>query len=409
MEILSSEEESLLESIEEISSISASEENEESSSIHIEHSDNDSNHDENEYSSSFIEESSETSAEDGFHYLHNFKLISTKDPTCTEQGENKFECTVCFVEKTEDFPSNGHAPKTIDGYEPTCQKEGLTDGIICEICEEMLTKQEIVKTVEHDVDGFYYTCKWCDYFDNSCLGFEKINNTYVCTGIELGAKWARRVTIPDTYNGLPVVGISSSAFTDHKELLYIELGTNIEYIAANAFVECQNLVEVYDRSKKQITLLEMSKCGYLTAYAKRIQTGEIKDFKSWVIKDENGYIYYDEEGDGIGERIFVGYDGTSTTLVLPNGITRIKSYAFCACNTVRSIVLPKSLIYIDPYAFDDVPLLETIVFEESSGWTRSSSRDGEYSAYENIFDEPRESATVLTNKPDKYYWYKREE
>jgi hypothetical protein len=55
---------------------------------------------------------------------------------------------------------------------------------------------------------------------------------------------ATEITIPDTYKGLPVVGIRESAFQNRTELRRITIGQNILQIGANAFAGCTSLTHV---------------------------------------------------------------------------------------------------------------------------------------------------------------------
>ena len=70
--------------------------------------------------------------------------------------------------------------------------------------------------------------------------------------------------------------------------------------------------------------------GYVGYYAQVIDT-ELDESKGYV--DENGYILYTD-----GEYIsLIGYAGTETDLVLPNGITDINQSAFENCTSLTTV------------------------------------------------------------------------
>ena len=56
----------------------------------------------------------------------------------------------------------GHTEKAVAGYDVTCTEDGLTDGIVCDVCKETLKKQEVISAPGHidsDEDG---RCNGCN-------------------------------------------------------------------------------------------------------------------------------------------------------------------------------------------------------------------------------------------------------
>ncbi len=92
------------------------------------------------------------------------------EPTCTEDSS----CSVCG--KTGEN-AKGHKSEIIEGKEPECEVEGLTDGERCSVCGTILKEQEMVAATGHSLvdhlgksptcteSGFedYVTCKKCSY------------------------------------------------------------------------------------------------------------------------------------------------------------------------------------------------------------------------------------------------------
>ncbi len=75
----------------------------------------------------------------------------TKSPTCTQDGVRTYVCLNdgCNNSTTKVIEAEGHLPITIDGVDPTCYSMGLTEGSICNDCEEILIAQEEIATLPH--------------------------------------------------------------------------------------------------------------------------------------------------------------------------------------------------------------------------------------------------------------------
>ena len=91
-------------------------------------------------------------------HQHIYRTVIT-EPTCTEEGYTTYTC-ICGDTYTDDeVAALGHNEVTDKGYGPTCTEEGLTDGVHCGRCGEVLTKQEVIPAMGHDfVDG---ACTGC--------------------------------------------------------------------------------------------------------------------------------------------------------------------------------------------------------------------------------------------------------
>lgn len=341
-----------------------------------------------EENSSAENESSKDEAEEPSipPHEHDWKEVSRIE-YCMAYGTIFYDCTGCEETKTEDASPIGHEEVTDDPVKATCQTEGKTEGSHCSRCQEILTAQENLGTVDHDyVD---YTCQWCDVVE---LNFESAKGAYYVTGTN--ATYARRVVIPDMHNGYSVKGIKENAFAERYELNSITFGENVEIIGDGAFSSCYNLVEVYDRSNVHITQ-DASYMIDINNYAKGIYTEE---YESKIRIDEDGYITY-EDGE---EKLLIGYKGTETQLELPEGITEIngyafakckgltkvtisstvkklKSHAFSKCTKLTDLTIGKNVTWIGDNLFDEENALEKVLFEDPEGWylgTMSSGEDG---------------------------------
>lgn len=81
---------------------------------------------------------------------------TTKAPTCTEKGSHKKVCE-CGKEITEDMPATGHTEVPDAAVAPTCTEPGKTEGSHCSVCGEVLTAQQAVNALGHDMGEFAQT------------------------------------------------------------------------------------------------------------------------------------------------------------------------------------------------------------------------------------------------------------
>lgn len=76
-------------------------------------------------------------------------------PTCTANGskDNVTYCAVCNAETSRDtitVPSFGHTEEEFPAVAPTCTDAGLTTGVKCSVCDEILEPQQKIPPLGHD-------------------------------------------------------------------------------------------------------------------------------------------------------------------------------------------------------------------------------------------------------------------
>lgn len=121
--------------------------------------------------------------------------IVDNDSTCSQFGDKHTACSVCGVTlKTAKIEKKPHAEIIDNAIEPTCVETGLTKGIHCGVCGEIIIKQQIVDALGHDEEeigrieptceeyGVEYAthCKRCDeyIFDEKDL-IKPLGHVYV--------------------------------------------------------------------------------------------------------------------------------------------------------------------------------------------------------------------------------------
>ena len=75
--------------------------------------------------------------------------IVTKEATCEESGIKTYTCTSCKATKNEDIKAFGHKEVKNAAVEATCEKDGLTEGSHCSVCNKVLTEQKKVPATGH--------------------------------------------------------------------------------------------------------------------------------------------------------------------------------------------------------------------------------------------------------------------
>ena len=109
--------------------------------------------------------------------------------TCETDGsyDKVIYCTVCGGEVSRSsayVPAEGHKEEILPAVEVTCTEDGLTEGVKCSVCGEILTAQEVIPAEGHKMGEFSVTkpatckeegeeradCENCDYFEVKAIG-----------------------------------------------------------------------------------------------------------------------------------------------------------------------------------------------------------------------------------------------
>ena len=84
-------------------------------------------------------------------------------PTCTEGGYTTYTCETCGDTYTADeVDALGHTEETLPAKAATCKETGLTEGKVCDVCDEVLVAQTETPKLPHTekvVAGKDATCK----------------------------------------------------------------------------------------------------------------------------------------------------------------------------------------------------------------------------------------------------------
>lgn len=84
----------------------------------------------------------------------------------------------------------------------------------------------------------------CMAFNDGSLQYEKIEGKEEYSVVGIGTVSNTSVTIPNTYNNLPVTEISAEAFKNEVSITSVKIGNRVRKIQRSAFNGCSNLTNI---------------------------------------------------------------------------------------------------------------------------------------------------------------------
>lgn len=306
-------------------------------------------------SSSFTED--ESSSSEALPHIHEYTMQVLRKPDCEVEGIVRYTCA-CGTFYTETPEALGHEEVVDPAVPSTCVKHGWSEGSHCSRCEKILVEQESLPLNAHT-----YQYGYCIVCNLTGLEFV-INHEYnyaICTKYTCATGTVRRVEIPDTYCGYPVKELAANLFADCRDLYSVEIGENVEIIGENAFYGCYHLVEIYDRSKAQVSKYDKFKNGTLTIYAKD-ENIHYEPFASKIELIDDFVLFHDGE-----EVSLLTYLGSKKAISIPQNVTRLATYSLRDLEVVE-VEIPKSVNYIEKWAFHACTDLERVYFLDPNNW-----------------------------------------
>ncbi|MBR5592617.1 MAG: leucine-rich repeat protein, partial [Bacteroidaceae bacterium] len=201
--------------------------------------------------------------------------------------------------------------------------------------------------------------------------------THIGNSAFRGFEVAKSVSLPNT-----VISIGERAFSGNA-LTSITLPANLETIGNNAFYICRNLSGelVIPGSVTSIGESAFNKCSALTSLTFSYGVESIGNMAFNECAGLSGELVIPNSVAYIGEQAFlrcanitgvtlsenmktISYGSFSrtglTSLVVPEGVTRIEDWAFDNIPALASLSLPSTIDYVGNYAFTDCAALESI-------------------------------------------------
>ncbi len=160
--------------------------------------------------------------------------------------------------------------------------------------------------------------------------------TIIGDGAFFGCSSLVDITIPDYVNY-----IGYSTFSDCSSLRNINIPNSVTYIDDSAFSECKNLRSItMSNSIESIGFYAFSNCYNL----EKVYITDINSwYKIWFGDITSNPLYY-------GATLYLNQEPV-TEIAIPDGIIKIKNYAFYNCNGLTSVKIPDSVTSIGDYAF----------------------------------------------------------
>ncbi|MCD8208862.1 MAG: leucine-rich repeat domain-containing protein [Bacteroidales bacterium] len=198
------------------------------------------------------------------------------------------------------------------------------------------------------------------------LGYARESDGYVVTGT--GTFTGTDFVIPESREGLPVVGVAEGAFHENGKsftrMRCVNFPKTLTRIGKNAFWGCTALEEV--TVPDGVTVMEPNvfrRCKSL----KKVSLGAgMTEIGSQAFAECTALESFDipKSVVKIGDQAFARCDALKRA-VLPKGIQRIEDYTFAACTSLTGMNVPESVFHIGKGAFYDCESLMVIVLPKS--------------------------------------------
>lgn len=242
-----------------------------------------------------------------------------------------------------------------------------------------------------------HICDICGYKiespDSQGLEFVKSNNGTNYAVKSIGSCTDKNIIIPNTYEGLPVVGVLPEAFMGNKTITSVVIPDNVILIYESSFMECTALenVEIGNSLKgiwecafgnctnlKKITLPDSLEYIYTHAFngcsslKEIVIPDSVTKIDPWAFANCTSLqsISFSDNITVIAESIC--YACTSLTSIdFGSGVTHIRPDAFYGCISLERLYIPKNVIALTR-AFSSCGALNYVEFETTSGWKWAS-------------------------------------
>jgi len=230
---------------------------------------------------------------------HSFgEWVVLKEANCGDKGEKTRTCTVCGQTETGTVPTKG--------------EHSYGDPGQCLVCG-------------HAMDPNFHFTKNADGVSYS-FGYGGTSAT---------------VTVPASYNNLPVTALVEAAFADSTTLRTVRLPDSILSFGASAFAHCTGLTSVNTPSGlKTIGTEAFFGCSSLATFK----------FPGGLERLEYGTFM----------------DSGLTSLSFPKSLTYIGEDAFAGCCSLKTVKIPTTVSVMDKGAFNGCRALTEVTIEKGA-------------------------------------------
>ncbi len=245
----------------------------------------------------------------------------------------------------------------------------------------LLTLLPLVASSQTGIAGIYY------YLDS----YGETRTAQVTSNPD---KYSGDIVIPSTvtYNDVTysVNSIGNSAFSGCTELTSVTIPESMTYIYGSAFQGCSALTSVkIPDSVTEIGRSAFAGCSALTTVTigkgvstiyrdafldcSALNAVHISDLAAWCkISFYNGYS---SNPLALAHHLYLN-DGEVKNLVIPDGVTEIKDYAYYGCSAISSVTIPSSVTYIGNGSFYECEALTAVHISDIGAWCNISFNGG---------------------------------
>lgn len=178
--------------------------------------------------------------------------------------------------------------------------------------------------------------------EDDMLAFETYKFTSVGDGYSISVidtNISGSITIPEKFEGIPIVAIGASAFENCTDLEEVIMPDSIMYLGAKAFSGCTSLSNVkFSNSLKEIDYYAFLNCVEL-------ESAQLPD-----------------SVEKIGSKAFKGCQNLSS-INIPTSLTEIVNSVFSECSSLKIVYIPATVKEVDIYAFEKCSGIEEIIIE----------------------------------------------
>ena len=169
---------------------------------------------------------------------------------------------------------------------------------------------------------------------------------------------AKSLTLPET-----LTSIGNSAFSCCRQLPSVKLPESLKTIGSYAFSECWNLTELtIPAGVEHIGINPVSRCWKLTKLTVSEQNRFYKSIDN---------VIYSKDG-----RTLCASGWKTGSFCIPEGVTEIRSGAFCKCENLTEVWIPEGVTRIGEYAFRGCDELTEVHLPRSLREIGSSAFEG---------------------------------
>lgn len=281
------------------------------------------------------------------------------DSSCTKAGsyDNVIYCSVCGDEisrETVAIEIADHTPSATvkeNVIESTCTSFGSYDKVVyCSVCGVEMKREASIdnSTKPHQYDG--NECTVCgDLCESKGLSFTPSDDGTYYSLAGRGECNDKNIVVPESYNGLPVKIVESSAFLNDTTLKSINIPSSVTSIGRYALKGCSSVESLslpfVGETASGSTLV------YHLGYIFGVENKDIpQTLKSVTVR---GFI---------GSEAFRSCSRITDVTILNQSV--ISSSAFAYCSSLEKVTLPAKLQGINPSAFRDCTSLKEIILPD---------------------------------------------